>query len=407
MLGWVPLAIAALSVSQVQVTARDTVTVGANNAPYWGPHPELVERVRIGAIDGDPAYTFGSVSAISENEHGDIWVADATVAVVRRFDSLGVHLGNIGRKGQGPGEFAGGMPMGMGRLRDGRMVVFDTNAHRISFFTPEGLFVGSRSAPIQCITSRRPSLVVDTSDVLSLRTCIDGADAWIMVDTTGQVVDTVLVPPLDTDAAPARRLPFGNMAPFIAKTVSARSPHGYMVVGRTSSYAVHRPIRDGRMVRIWRNWTPIQVRSEEKRRLREYYRTRQERFGQAGVGADRPFRAIPDEKPPFWALQVDHDGRVWVARHQAAYFREETPGERSHRESYPFVPATKIEWREQLVVDVLEPNGRFLGTLELPHDQATVGFATGTRVWLVETGEYGEQYVVRYELQVDHSGSTR
>ena len=66
-------------------------------------------------------------------------------------------------------------------------------------------------------------------------------------------------------------------------------------------------------------------------------------------------------------------------------------------------PASNIlippaRWRERPVFDVFEPNGRFLGTVELPI-RARFMEARGDHVWAVDRDELGVEYVVRYRIE--------
>jgi len=57
-----------------------------------------------------------------------------------------------------------------------------------------------------------------------------------------------------------------------------------------------------------------------------------------------------------------------------------------------------MEWREPLVVDVLEPPGRRPDTLTFPDERTTLGTVTEDVLWAVVSGDYDEQYVVRYRI---------
>jgi hypothetical protein len=93
---------------------------------------------------------------------------------------------------------------------------------------------------------------------------------------------------------------------------------------------------------------------------------------------------------------VDEEGRIWVARHTEGVFFAESEFERAERAVYGNPP---LEWWEPLVVDVIEPNGRFLGTLRFPGSKVTPMAAREDRLWTVELGEYDEPYVVRYRIE--------
>jgi hypothetical protein len=57
------------------------------------------------------------------------------------------------------------------------------------------------------------------------------------------------------------------------------------------------------------------------------------------------------------------------------------------------------EWRERAVYDVVEPDGTYLGRVELPYWNSRLVAARGRDVWVVQTGEYGENYVVQYRIE--------
>jgi hypothetical protein len=52
-----------------------------------------------------------------------------------------------------------------------------------------------------------------------------------------------------------------------------------------------------------------------------------------------------------------------------------------------------------LVADVIEPGGRYLGTVRFPNERTTLAWATGATLWVVESGELDEGYVVRYRIE--------
>ena len=394
------LLITILVLATLAQTAPDTLTVVATNPPVWGPNPALVEEVRVGVIDGEPEYTFGKVNGIALGADGVLWVADGLAGTIRRFTADGSHLDDVGRMGEGPGEFSGNMGIWLARVSGGRVAAFDPPVRRVSVFDAAGVYLDGWPAPIACVTTRGGQFVATVDDTLLLRSCATrtGSDLLVRVDLDGAVVDTMSVPPRDTPSGQtARAQPFGSMPFYIPRNVSAPSPLGYLVSGRTSEYALFRPLIDGRVVRIERPWDPLPVTREEHAQIRLYRETSQERFRGAGVRTVS-LADIPDTKPPFWAIQVDGLGRIWVARHAPGFHRPESAAERASRLARLQVPNSAMEWREPLVVDVLEPTGRFLGTLSFPDERTTLGVVTEEVVWAVVSGDYDEQYLVRYRI---------
>lgn len=382
------------------VYAQDTVVVRADNRPVWGSEPRLVEEVRLGGLD-DPLASFGHVAGIAIDERGVIWVADGQSAEVRRFSSDGRFLGMVGRKGEGPGEFGG--ISGIKRMPDGRMVVWDAHQGRFSFFADDGSFSGSARRYVGVLGGPSEVFQVDTAGYLYLlwmwssKPPGPARGVWYKLAADGTLVDSVEVPPSGRRVMGGRAYPFGAMGPFSPVTMSALSPHGYLVVAKNDNYTISRPLPDGRTLRIVRSWDPIRLQRGERSQYRQHAAHVAALWEGYGFSND-----IPAEKPPFWAIRVDEEARLWVARHNEGVFLKETEGERARRRElaqYRGSEPPPLEWWEPLVVDVIEPTGRFLGTLRFPSNRFAIMSARGRQVWAIEVGENDEQYVVRFRIE--------
>jgi hypothetical protein len=78
---------------------------------------------------------------VAVDAQGNAYIEDQSDTSIKVFDPAGKFLRAIGRKGEGPGEFAD-----IGEiipLSDGRVLVTDSLARRTSFFGPEGQFLSS------------------------------------------------------------------------------------------------------------------------------------------------------------------------------------------------------------------------------------------------------------------------
>jgi hypothetical protein len=394
--------------------------VRADNPPLWGDKPVLIEEVRIGMLEGGPEFTFGDITGFVVDSDGVMWVADALAATIRRFRSNGSYLGDVGRKGEGPGEFNGGYGIGLARAPDGRIVSYDplrfggTWSGALAVFSAQGDYVGGLPLRLRGISGGAFQLRADTSGVLYLnnsRTVRQGTlqssglitggarqRIWLRMDLHGNMLDTLDVPSANSVSSGGKGYSFGFMPAYTPRTMSALSPHGYLVTGRSDLYALSRPLRDGRTVRIERTWDPVRARDDERAQFQRQLENSARNSGRTPQNTVE----IPREKPPFWALQVDDDGRIWVARHQEGYHRAETPEERAHREAPTGLPVpapVALEWWEPLVTDVIEPSGRYLGTIRWPNNRATIAATRGDTIWAIERGDLDEQYVVRYRIQ--------
>jgi hypothetical protein len=104
----------------------------------------FTEELRIGS-ESDDAAGFSDIRGLLVDANGNIWVLEASTQEIRVFDPRGKHLRNIGRKGQGPGEFI--YADGMAMAPDGLIWVHDPKNARFSIFDQEGKFVRQQLAP--------------------------------------------------------------------------------------------------------------------------------------------------------------------------------------------------------------------------------------------------------------------
>jgi hypothetical protein len=380
----------------VAVAAQDTLVVHADNPPVWGAAPRLVEELRIGVLDGDPRSQLGYIAEVVESADGAVWLADRTLGAVRRFSHAGEPLGEVGRRGQGPGEF--GFLSGVRLLPDGRVAVFDQPNRRVDLFDTQGQLTGVLRTPPSS-TGGTHAIEVDAAGHLYVE-ILGSPDPsrqsppvfyWLRLSASGEVLDTVFPENPKTEGR--------------TYTLSLISPLGYRVVARNDEYVFTRPLRDGRIVRIERAWTPIAYEADERRELQEGARTVATLTGSSPV-------EVPARKPAWSSLDVDSEGRIWVARYARAIKAGETSGEEAARRnrgravgaSIPVSPPKT--WKQPAVYDVIEPTGRYLGTLTIPKILRTdggdpsvrVALARGMTVWTIEKGELDEQYVVRYRI---------
>ena len=102
-------------------------------APPRGTPSKLIleEDLSIGTKEEETKYTFASITAIRADEEGNIYILDGKEATVNVFDKSGKRLRNIGRRGQGPGEFE--MPLGLQAI-SGRILIV-ASMGRLSFFS--------------------------------------------------------------------------------------------------------------------------------------------------------------------------------------------------------------------------------------------------------------------------------
>lgn len=104
--------------------------------PARGAQPtiRLVQTLRVGSLDGGHD-SFGQISAVKLDSRGRIHVADAHNRRITVFGADGSFVGQIGRRGNGPGEFQS--PRGLGIGPADTVFVWDAEHARISVFSPD------------------------------------------------------------------------------------------------------------------------------------------------------------------------------------------------------------------------------------------------------------------------------
>jgi hypothetical protein len=367
--------------------AQDTLVVVADGPPAWGSTPGLVEKFRIGVLDGAEEEVFGAVGAVVVTADGTMVIADIQVPALRMFSPEGTYLGDAGREGEGPGEYksllgVSSHPEGFAIWdpRNVRVSVFDEAGHYLrSFRVPSGLYTGD---PFQVDTAG--TFYVRASSWTDPETGEMKGQGWLIIDQNGEVQGTVPLPDADSKG-PAFLLSAkeGRLSPFTVRTQAKLSPHGYRVDGRNDAYSLCRPLADGRTQCVERAFTPLTPTRGERTQWERWIRFFEERAGEI-------FGSLPDRKPAYHDFFIDDDGRFWVRRHVPAV---EGP-DRMH----PLPDRPAFTWREPATFDVITQDGEFLGTVVFP-DDTRPRVSRGLNVWATTAGEFGETYVVRYRIE--------
>jgi hypothetical protein len=373
---------------------------GAPGAPGGAPEPvdfRLEEVLRLGVLEGAEEEMFGGVSAATAGSDGSLFVLDRQVPVVRRFGPEGTFQGNVGREGEGPGEYRN--PMGLQPLPDGGIALWDPGNARLSFFEADGTFREGFRVPSTLTTGR--ALATDTLGRFYVRT-MDIPEgwrpsgpsdspplAWIRVSPSGEVVDTIPIPPEEPD----RRFyivqtPDGTLRPFDTRTVRGLGPGGEVLRARNDRYVILRGGPDGPDTLVTRDHDPVPLEGDERARWEAFQAYLEGRDTAGGT-----YAPLPRVKPALQDLFTDRGGRIWVRPHvEARRIELSTPPEERDPGAAP-----PLDFREMPVFHLFAHDGTFLGTLELPR-KAVVLDASGDDLLLLERGELDEPYVVRYRL---------
>ena len=360
-------------------TIGDTIIVRTVSGSVWERPLSFREDLRIGVLEGSEVESFGAIQGVAVGADGSILVLDYQGPVLRQFDSTGRYLRDFGRRGQGPGEY---QQRGWGLVvgNHGQVFLPDVNNGRINVYSGSGEARKAILGMERLIGGNRPIAVDTTGHIYVNVFVVDFAErrreqgspprplvGLLHLDRSGAIIDTIFPPEIDGPPESA---------------VWALHPYGHIVVGSNTTYTFEIRRQEGSVVRVSLPHTPVPfsdaglaTRAEDP----DVIRAREaDRLG------GEPQDAQPEFRPAYNRFHFGSDGRIWVQR----YIVDE--GSSSEQ-------ASSSRFLQATAFDVFEEDGTYLGFARFPQNARPLVF-TSTHVYAVETGEYDEQYVVRYRL---------
>lgn len=357
----------------------------------------LLEELRIGGLDGDVEYTFGSVTTVAPAPDGSVYIADRQGPVVRRYGADGTYLSQIGRSGEGPGEYTS--VDGLGVTESGELAVYDGRVARVTWFSESGDYLESH--PITGGVGAWRGFVVTADGGAFLRvlpesgfseSAADGLTTdWVRVSRDG-AIERLWPDPPEQRVGPRYVVSGrgGMYRPFVTMNLSAMGPDGAFYTARNDLYRIAHRAPSGDETLIVRNEEPVALSPDEKREWGAYSEAAAGR-----PGADRSdFFPIPDPKPFLRELAVDMDDRLWASRYTEAVYMPYSDWERADRAEKGY---QTYEWRDVPRWDVFDATDEYLGSVVLPF-KTTFVTATGDEVWGIQAGDYNEDYVVKWRI---------
>ncbi|HKS07707.1 MAG TPA: 6-bladed beta-propeller [Gemmatimonadaceae bacterium] len=373
----------------------------------------LTEDLRIGTVDGDERLQFLRIRAVSvDPANGDVYVANAGSYSIRVFTARGAFVREIGRRGDGPGEFQSIVSL---RIVADTIVVWDFSLRRVTAFRLDGALLATwptvsptsgrdDAAPIASVpggwlvsnsmrTEGRwtPGMHVIYSTVV--RRTPAAAPSQSVADLTG---DTVVVLPNRESIAIQTPIFVSAGSPLFAPSAAfGVDAKGNVFVHRGAPYEITVHDARGNVVRriapphAPRAVTP-QLIDEFRKRAKAYHDTVSNKGGEyaASYAVDmaRPGLKSPATLPPLGRMLIAGDGAVWVERIDLV--RDPVAREWSRGPA----PATPTTW------DRFNAAGAPQRPVELPPRFSPM-FATASTVLGVQRDEDGVEFVVRYVVR--------
>jgi hypothetical protein len=331
--------------------------------PLWSPEDGwwVEEVVRVEPVESVPETLFGYVVDADLDSEGRIYALDQQARAVRVFDGDGAFVRTLGGPGEGPGEIGAAATSLV--VRGDTVLVADWTQGHLDRYRTDGTVLSPFAFPDPI---RGRGWMEVGADRLWLRTLelADEGEGWRSLDRLWRLDGDAPVPVLtftyrtsDLGARGAPRLPVIVNAPMWAVFPDGRLVWSTLEapevrVEEWSGEGAARPV--GRLrSEAWRARPPS---AEDLRALRILVGERLEMLG----GDASTVEAIPVVEPPVLPVMTDlvagPEGTLWVQRtgdlravHPMATNTPDPPG--------GWGGAT---W------DVLDREGRYLGSVELP-----------------------------------------
>jgi hypothetical protein len=383
----------ATAASRLASAQLDTLPDGVIQVTNPGPTQwadtngwRLVEERSIVPEEGSPG-ELSSPRNVVADQAGNIYVMQVKPTTIKVFAPDGTWLRNIGREGDGPGEFRDGM---FGIARD-TLFIQDPNNVRLTTFTAAGEFI--RSTPSQCCwwSSRFPIFEDGTIGILGTSSEPGDQGALYISHLDGTPTDTLPIPMSAPDPSTSWTITrrsgnssssMGMSIPLQPNTTSAWSPDRRKVSGHTATYRLAISGLRGDTLRTFTAPSPTLTITDTQR---------DSIFEDVVEGVDESWRdavkeiARKDQIPTTWPLwsgvTVDQAHRVWVGR----------PG-----------PKGAVSF-----LDVFSPEGILLGTLPAPSATILDGYWTADHVYLLGETEEGFPRIRVFRLDtLPHPGGS-
>lgn len=333
----------------------------------------LEEELRIASTDDSGPGALSNPRTLEVDAAGRIYVIENRPMELRVYAPDGRYLRTLARTGSGPGEIQEAIGLAWDTL--GHLWVVDQRNARYTVFDTAGTRLAEHRRPVSGFftwlwagTITRAGEVVEVSSAQG-----DGTfrQVALRLDSSLEARDTVRLPHRETPGFEFRRGSSRTIAgvPFAPTLLWRLDPRGYLWSSITDRYRVVQQMLDGDTVRLIERTVPqVEVTSAEKDSAIAQLRW----FTQQGGVVDRS--RIPDVKPPISWFWVDDQGYVWTRRSQPAR-------------------ATGT------LLDVFDPEGRFLGEVRAPLELGTTALIRGAALYAIATDADDLPVIVRFRIR--------
>lgn len=310
--------------------------------------------------------SLGVISGVTVDSRGNVYASDRAETKVWVFDESGNSVGSFGRKGEGPGEFQS--PTGIAIGPDGMLYVRDPN-RTTKFSTDNSTQLLSRYDrsfvnPIYSdwMSTRRTRFDSESHLYFPAFNRMESGErtGWYRIlGLDGTYLDSLEVPAFANTPPNAAFVRQGEGGGYLVRGVSHPpfapvpawdiTPRGTLIMGDAITYTIRETDRNGELIReISRSYSPVRIPAEERRDSLAAVQARLDSISiplnqVVGIHPDVESGRAPETYPAYMDIFAGDDGKIWVRRWVAG-------------------------GHVRTVFDVLEEDGTFITSIELPRE---------------------------------------
>lgn len=356
------------------IEEEDGVKVLKNpKEPYYGELVlDLEEDLTIGREDNDN-FLFFQVRDITLDSENNIYILDSGNYRIQKFDTKGIYIQTIGKKGQGPGEFENPLSL----YFDEKENLYVLDGRQIKIFSTLGEF--KKSIPLE--TSIVDFSVNTEGDFLArINPSQERKEAIVRIDTEGKITKRIAE---YSDVEPAVRKGSRSGSYIIFTAFHSYTPHVCFspIDGETIAYGF--PLKyefyladnEGNLrLRIQKDETTFPINEKEKNKiikdLEESISTRGRKWPK-GVLEDAC--KFPSHRPFFKKILIDEKIRLYLVRVVSVF-----------------------EEADKVIIDVFDKNGYYLYKIQTPINPEII--RAGYLYELFSSEDTGEEKIRRYKI---------
>jgi hypothetical protein len=381
-----PLVLALLTVGNAVTLAGcdESPRGGARRSEHALPQLQLSRLARASGDNLD----LGQIQQIIADDSGNIYVADGPAREIAVLSGDGRRVRTIGRRGQGPGEFASLSSM---NWSNELLAVLDVRLQRLTFFERAGGVAATKVLEGPFMQAGSPSVLAGGEVAYARVQRVNGASPEYLIIsgiTSVMVVPSIPEPPRsqggvmcstqDGSYFPGMPAPFNDSG-----SLRAFLPTGEIALAYQDAYMIDiYDVLTGQQRRsIKRAYSAVPLSDDdwENQPETQYFRALERQYGPLRHTTESRPCPYPELRPAFWpvirAIVSDDMGRLWVESSSADESRS--------------------------TLTLFSASGEPIGETTMPGwDRRVLPYARGNRFYFVTRDSLDVQSIEVYQLQV-------